>query len=174
MSFRTEYERCYLGEGGVAYIVHRRWHFMTSLVSTGCRVAGNLCLFFILILYSFLSLGHIISWLLPGETEIHYPVSPCDVCRGNGMSFSMYFITIFVPFTVGWSRPAWSACYHSCVSWLWCLALLLLTWENGLEAGCSNKLFSLIPPDNCQATWFLRFPVISYLCSLRHHWIYWQ
>jgi hypothetical protein len=86
-----------------------------SVVSTGFRVAGQLCLFFILILYSFLSLSHIVSWPFPGETEIHYPVIPFDVCRGNGMSCSMYFITIFVPLTVGWSRPAWSACYHSCV-----------------------------------------------------------
>jgi hypothetical protein len=86
-----------------------------SVVSTGFRVTGQLCSFFILILYSFLSVGHIVSCLLPGETEIHSLVSPFYVRRGNGMSFSMYFITIVVPFTVGWSRPAWSACYHSCV-----------------------------------------------------------
>ena len=65
-----------------------------SVVSTAFSVAGQLCLFFILILHSFLSLSHIVSWLLPGETKIHYPVSPFDVCRDNGMNFSMYFITI--------------------------------------------------------------------------------
>ena len=64
------------------------------VVSTGISVAGQLCLSFILILYSFLSCGHIVSWFLPGETEIHYPVSPFDVYGGNGMSFSVYFITI--------------------------------------------------------------------------------
>jgi len=68
-----------------------------SVVSTGFSVTGQLCLFFILILYSFLSLGHIVSWLLPGESEIDYPVGPFDVCRGNGMSFSVYFIAILYP-----------------------------------------------------------------------------
>jgi hypothetical protein len=105
------------GGGGGVSIYHTQKVALCdkSVVSTGFREAGQLCLYLILILYSFLSLGHIVSWLLPGETEIHYPVSPFYVCRGNGICFSMYFLTIVVPFTVRWSRPASSACYHSCV-----------------------------------------------------------
>lgn len=67
------------GGGRVAYLTRQVALHDKSVVSTGFRVAGQLCLFFILILYSFLRLGHIVSWLLPVETEIHYPFSPFDV-----------------------------------------------------------------------------------------------